>query len=117
MPKIAPDAQNARREHILDAAEKCFTERGFHSTSMHDICRAASVSPGALYTYFSSKEQLIAGMCDREKSTLVDNLAVVAEAKDFMAALSALGETYCVKQSPEKLRLHVEIDAFIRRSI
>ncbi len=111
MPKIAPDAQNARREHILDAAEKCFTERGFHSTSMHDICRAASISPGALYTYFSSKEQLIAGMCDREKSTLVDNLAVVAEAKDFMAALSALGETYCVKQSPEKLRLHVEINA------
>jgi RND family efflux transporter MFP subunit len=111
MPKIDPSAQTARREHILDAAEKCFTERGFHSTSMHDICRVAGVSPGALYTYFSSKEQLIAGMCDREKSTLVENLAVVAEAKDFMAALSALAETYCVKQSQEKLRLHVEINA------
>jgi HlyD family secretion protein len=111
MPKINLDAQNARRENILDAAEKCFTERGFHSTSMHDICRAAGVSPGALYTYFSSKEQLIAGMCDREKSMLVDNLAVVAEADDFMAALLALAEAYCVKQPPEKLRLHVEINA------
>jgi RND family efflux transporter MFP subunit len=111
MPKIDIDTQTARREHILDAAERCFAERGFHSTSMHDICRAAAVSPGALYTYFSSKEQLIAGICDREKSKLVEALAAVAEAEDFMAALSALGETYCVAQPREKLRLHVEINA------
>ena len=111
MPKIHTDAQAARREHILDAAERCFAERGFHSTSMHDICRNASVSPGALYTYFSSKEQLIAGICDREQSILVERMAVVAEATDFMAALSALGETYCVIQPPEKMRLHVEINA------
>ncbi len=111
MPKIDIEAQNARRDHILDAAERCFGERGFHSTSMHDICRAAGVSPGALYTYFASKEQLIAGMCDREKTKLVEALAVVAEAEDFMAALSALGDTYCVNQPQEKLRLHVEINA------
>jgi HlyD family secretion protein len=111
MPKIDIDTQAARREHILDAAERCFAERGFHSTSMHDICRAAGISPGALYTYFSSKEQLIAGICDREKSKLVEALADVADAEEFMAALSALAETYCVKQQPEKLRLHVEINA------
>jgi HlyD family secretion protein len=111
MPKINIDTQAARREHILDAAERCFAERGFHSTSMHDICRAAAVSPGALYTYFSSKEQLIAGICDREKGKLVEELAVVGEAEDFMAALSALGEAYCVQQPPEKLRLHVEMNA------
>jgi HlyD family secretion protein len=111
MAKITVDAQTARREHILDSAERCFAERGFHSTSMHDICRAAAISPGALYTYFASKEQLIAGLCDREKTKLVEALAVVGEAKDFMAALSALGETYCVHQPIEKLRLHVEINA------
>jgi HlyD family secretion protein len=111
MPKIDQQAQTARRENILDAAERCFGERGFHSTSMHDICRSAGISPGALYTYFPSKEALIAGMCDREKTMLVEALAVVAEAEDFMAALAALGDTYCVKQPQEKLRLHVEINA------
>lgn len=111
MPKIDTDAQAARREHILDAAEQCFAERGFHSSSMHDICRAAAVSPGALYTYFSSKEQLIAGICDREKSKLVDGLAAVAQAEDFMAALAALGDTYCVEQPQAKMRLHVEMNA------
>jgi len=111
MPKLDPDTQLARREHILDAAERCFAETGFHSTSMHDICRAAAVSPGALYTYFASKEQLIAGICDREKNKLGDALAAVAEASNFMGALSALAETYCVNQPQEKLRLHVEMNA------
>jgi HlyD family secretion protein len=111
MPKIRTPTQIARREHILDAAEHCFTERGFHSASMHDICRAASISPGALYTYFSSKEELIAGLCDREKNKLVEGLTLVAEADDFMGGLAAIAETYCVQQPPEKLRLHVEINA------
>lgn len=111
MPKIAPDAHNAKREQILDAAEKCFGERGFHSTSMHDICREAGVSPGALYTYFASKEQLIAGMCNRELDKLAGDLTALGEAEDFMAAFSALMEAYGVRQPVEKLRLHVEIKA------
>jgi HlyD family secretion protein len=111
MPRIPITTQIARREHILDAAERCFGERGFHSASMHDICRVAGVSPGALYTYFASKEELIAGICDREKNKLVEALAIVADAEDFMSGLAALGDTYCVKQPPEKLRLQVEINA------
>jgi len=55
MPKLKPEVQTARREHILDAAETCFARAGFHRTTMHDICKEASVSPGALYVYFDSK--------------------------------------------------------------
>ena len=62
MPKLKPDTQRARREHILDAAEQCFARAGFHRTTMQDICRDAAVSPGALYVYFASKEDLIAGI-------------------------------------------------------
>ena len=62
MPKLKPDVQRARREHILDAAERCFARNGFHRSSIHDICKEAGVSPGALYVYFDSKEALIAGM-------------------------------------------------------
>ena len=64
MPKLKPEVQTARREHILDAAEHCFARTGFHRTTMHDICREAGVSPGALYVYFDSKEALIAGICE-----------------------------------------------------
>ena len=68
MPKLKPDIQRARREHILDAAEQCFGRAGFHRTTMHDICREAAVSPGALYVYFDSKEALIAGICERDRA-------------------------------------------------
>ena len=67
MPKLKPEVQHARREHILDAAEQCFARAGFHRTTMHDICKEAGVSPGALYVYFDSKEALIAGISERDR--------------------------------------------------
>ena len=56
-PKLAD-----RRSAILDAAERCFAQSGFHQASMHDICVAAGMSPGNLYRYFASKEAIIAGI-------------------------------------------------------
>ena len=67
MPKLAPKTQHARREHILDAAERCFIGKGFHHATMDDICREAQVSSGALYTYFVSKEALIIGFASGKK--------------------------------------------------
>ena len=74
MPKLKPDTQRARREHILDAAEQCFARAGFHATTMQDICKEAAVSPGALYVYFGSKEDLIAGLCERDRAELAERL-------------------------------------------
>ena len=75
MPRLKPETQAARRAHILDAAERCFARTGFHATTMNDICREAVVSAGALYIYFASKEELIAGLCERERAKLKADLA------------------------------------------
>ncbi len=111
MPKLAPEKHQARREHILDAAESCFIGKGFHSATMDDICREACVSPGAVYTYFASKEALIAGLCERENDRFGKELARLAESGDFFAALQSLAEHYCCHEPIEKVRLHVEIGA------
>jgi len=111
MPKLAPKTQHARREHILDAAEHCFIGKGFHHATMDDICREAQVSPGALYTYFVSKEALIIGLCGREKDRFGEELAKITEATDFLAALHCMAEQYCCNEPIEKVRLHVEIGA------
>jgi TetR/AcrR family transcriptional repressor of uid operon len=109
MPKLKPDIQRARREHILDAAEQCFGRAGFHRTTMHDICREAGVSPGALYVYFDSKEALIAGICERDRQEFAERLDTLAAAPDFLEALRALGEQYFLEEPAGSHRMCIEI--------
>lgn len=111
MPKLKPDTALARREHILDAAEICFARSGFHRTTMHDICRDAEISAGALYGHFASKEALIAGIAERDRNKLAGELAELAKAPDLVAALARLGEHYTVEQPQHKRVLCVEIGA------
>jgi AcrR family transcriptional regulator len=59
MPKISEEQRQARRDQILAASWRCFARRGIHSTSMDDIVREASLSFGAVYLYYKSKDDLI----------------------------------------------------------
>jgi len=109
MPKLKPATQRARREHILDAAEMCFARTGFHRTTMQDICKEAGISPGALYVYFSSKEDLIAGLAERDRSDFAERFAEVSSAPDFMHALSELGTHYFDEEPAHKRTMCIEI--------
>ena len=109
MPKLKPDTQRARREHILDAAEQCFAREGFHATTMQDICREAAVSPGALYVYFTSKEALIEGICERDRAEFQARFSELTAAPDFFAALKAIGDQYFVEEPAHKRLMCVEI--------
>ncbi len=46
------------RNKLLEAAETAFGENGFHSTSIGDITRRASVALGTFYVYFDSKDEI-----------------------------------------------------------
>ncbi|MBV8107083.1 MAG: helix-turn-helix transcriptional regulator, partial [Hyphomicrobiales bacterium] len=48
----------AKRRQIMDGARTVFLSAGFDGASMNDIARAAGVSKGTLYAYFTSKEEL-----------------------------------------------------------
>jgi len=65
MPKVQPEYLELRRKQIVDAAAACFARSGFHQTTMQDICTEADLSPGAVYRYFRSKEEIIQAMCLR----------------------------------------------------
>ncbi len=64
MPKLSEEAMAARRAHIIDAAERCFAQAGYRATSIPDICKAAGISVGALYTHFASKEAIVEAMAE-----------------------------------------------------
>jgi AcrR family transcriptional regulator len=116
MPKLKPDTQRARREHILDAAEICFAHAGFHRTTMQDICKEALISPGALYVYFASKEDLIAGIAERDRSEFAERFAELSAAPEFMKALAALGEHYFAEEPAYKRTMCIEIGLESTRS-
>jgi AcrR family transcriptional regulator len=109
MPKLKPEVQHARRERILDAAEQCFARAGFHRTTMHDICKGAGISPGALYVYFDSKEALIAGISERDRAEFAERLDGLASAPDFMQALRELGEQYFLADQRKDHRMCIDI--------
>ena len=57
------DEQRAEaKEKILAAAAACFAEKGYSGCSVQDIADRAGVSKGALYVYYSSKEELFKAM-------------------------------------------------------
>lgn len=46
------------KDKIFTAAQKLFVQKGYHNTTIPDIVREAGVSTGAIYHYFSGKEEL-----------------------------------------------------------
>lgn len=46
------------RQTIVKTALHLFTTKGYFNTSVHDIKRAASISIGAVYHHFKSKEEI-----------------------------------------------------------
>ena len=64
MPKLSRAKLDARREHILRAATRCFDREGFHRTTIADVRREAGVSTGAIYTYFPNKEAIIRALLE-----------------------------------------------------
>jgi AcrR family transcriptional regulator len=48
-----------RREIIIRAASKVFIEKGYHSATIRDICKASGIGPGTLYNYIRKKEDIL----------------------------------------------------------
>src|SRR5574337_261580 len=62
MPKVSADHERQQRQKILRAAAVCFSQRGYHDTSVQEICKEAGLSKGGLYTYFKSKDEILAAV-------------------------------------------------------
>ncbi|MFB4212403.1 TetR/AcrR family transcriptional regulator [Shouchella sp. JSM 1781072] len=51
---------NERKKHVAESALKLFQEKGIQHTSIQDILKAAAISKGTFYNYFSSKNDCVA---------------------------------------------------------
>lgn len=94
MPKVLPEYLEHRREQILDASAACFARRGFHATTMQDICKEAELSPGAVYRYFPSKDSIIQAMCERGGNQNAGAIREALERGSTQEVLSGLIQTF-----------------------
>lgn len=62
----AREHADAQRHRILDAAEHCFIEHGFHAASMANISEKARMSAGLIYRYFENKNAIILAIIERQ---------------------------------------------------
>jgi AcrR family transcriptional regulator len=52
------------RQHIIDAANRLFYERGFNQTSFSDIAGQAGIPRGNFYYHFKSKDEILLAVID-----------------------------------------------------
>lgn len=60
--RMAPEA---RRDAILDAAQRLFATRGWENVTIADVQTEAEISRGGFYHHFSAKEDLLTGIISR----------------------------------------------------
>ena len=74
--------RESRRQQIIVAAKRVFSEKGYSKSTMEDIAREAELSPGTLYLYFKNKDELYASLSLRILQYLNIRLEDVKREKD-----------------------------------
>jgi AcrR family transcriptional regulator len=114
--KLQDRAREARtelyRQHVLEAAEQVFAERGFESAKLQDISRQAGVSMGTIYAVFAGKDELFRAILDWRGRELLQVARTGVEGNgDARAALERLIEGYIdyFLAHPHFLRMHLRL--------
>lgn len=61
---MARSKDETKRQHILSTAKALFAKQGFHNTSISQLVSHCALPVGTIYTYFSSKEEILAAIID-----------------------------------------------------
>jgi len=77
-------------EGLISAADRLFTERGFHATSVDEIAFEAGYTKGAVYSNFESKEDLFFAVYERRAERAVAEIEQVLRENEPLAGLELL---------------------------
>jgi AcrR family transcriptional regulator len=92
--RLSTGEDPSKRRQILDGARKVFMDLGFDGTSMGEIARAAGVSKGTLYVYFTDKCALFEAIVEEETLQQGELAFNFDPARDVKTTLREFGEAY-----------------------
>ena len=84
----------ARQQLIVEVAEKLFHEEGYDSVTIRRVAETIDVSPGTIYTYFKSKEELVVCVLIHNMKLLEEKIAKSLKIDDPIKALVAIANDY-----------------------
>ena len=93
---VKPEEYNAKRNEILDAAQRLIYSKGYERMTLQNILSELSMSSGAFYHYFGSKPAVLEALIERmqqEAEVMLlpivydPDLSAVEKLQRFMAAL------------------------------
>lgn len=77
-------ASTDKRERILKAAIRVFARKGFYSTRVSEIAKAAGVADGTIYLYFKNKDDVLISIFQDRISKLLEVLGdAIGKASGF----------------------------------
>lgn len=77
----------SKKEAILQAATRFFSERGYWDTSMHDISKATGVAEGTIFYHFQSKEDLFLAVLQKFKEEFIGSFRQFLNEHEFETGL------------------------------
>jgi AcrR family transcriptional regulator len=101
-------AGQTRRDQILEAAARLFSERGYHATSMRDIGEATGMLAGSLYAHIDGKEDLLFGIVQKAAGAFLGGLEAVRGTdarREEMLRLAMRAHIEVVAGDPEAARV------------
>lgn len=111
------DLVEERKRQILEAALGCFARRGFHGATMPEICAAAGLSPGTVYRYFRSKEELIEALVEVDRAESLALIAAMSHAPSVAEAIElAVDESLAAMADPLAAAVYLEVGAEAARN-
>jgi AcrR family transcriptional regulator len=99
---MAKSDNKDREKRILDAAAGLFVYYGFDKTTVSDIAREASVSKGAIYLHFESKESLMEALLLRELQAYAESWMALIEADPLGGTIGGMykNSLYALNKNP-----------------
>jgi AcrR family transcriptional regulator len=102
MRTLDPVRHAEKTQEILGAAARCIARDGFRGASIADICKEAAISPGHLYHYFTSKEEILVALTSVGLERFAERFTQMMQSDDAIGALTAeIGRHKGKKRDPQ----------------
>lgn len=108
----SPQQKALRRQQILDAAARRFSEAAFDKVNLVEIATDVGITKAALYRYFRSKETLFLALYVQQLAELVDSAEALDRSLDPADACVTV-----IEQHPLFLRLNAILHGVLEQNL